>query len=196
MFLNSHFLMREVLLKPSAAAAAAATNAPGSRLTQQQQQQQQTPEHIPEPIHCRQQAGQLHAQQPPAAAAAAKGGTCHGCVPATAELSLAMSYVTAAAAAGSFKSVVLSVPDEVAPSDRDGNDWWPPGWNPSPAAAAAASDAAVAADCSETEGSAVDRTSLSDLVVAGVGTNRPIMREQDLFELLGLPYRPPHERCC
>jgi hypothetical protein len=41
-----------------------------------------------------------------------------------------------------------------------------------------------------------DRAKLAALVESGPGSERSIACEQDLFELLGLPYLEPNQRNC
>jgi hypothetical protein len=39
------------------------------------------------------------------------------------------------------------------------------------------------------------RAMLAALVCAGCGSGRAVVREQDICQLLGVPYREPSERC-
>lgn len=152
-------------------------------------------------------------------------------------LAEAIAYVRASAAAGMTK-VVLSVPDEAPPLDRDGRERWPSGWSPAAAAldsaaavdtaaagggkaggdtgrergaagpASTSSTAAVAA-AAPTVGSgsgctasvpvaavvSQQRAVLAGLVRASSGSSRVVVEEGDICALLGVPYRPPQERC-
>ena len=155
-------------------------------------------------------------------------------------LAEAVGYVQTSAAAGMSK-VVLSVPDEAPPLDRDLQEKWPPGWSAAAAvtaaaggggAAAAAAAAGVAAAgggvaaggggfCGAQEGAGAmadsvaqkshsmaqkshsvaqesqQRATLAALVCAGCGSGsgRAVVSEQDICQLLGVPYREPSERC-
>ncbi|KAF6250979.1 hypothetical protein COO60DRAFT_1705216 [Scenedesmus sp. NREL 46B-D3] len=188
MSLNSHYLMRAVNLLPGARHTAAASPS-GAAVSS---------------------GGVAAAAAPtnPAAAAAAaavaaqsedaSSGGRSSKPSASGSLAEAVEYAGAAAASGSIR-VVLSVPDEAPPTDRHGNEWWPPGWQPAHASAAAA-QAGVSVGSEAGSGDAAvaarGRTQLAALVESGPGSARSILREQDLFELLGVPYLEPNQRNC
>jgi hypothetical protein len=204
MNLNSHYLMRAVNLLPTARQAAANfTSAAASGDPSQMQQVEE---------------------------AAARAGSKSS---SSSELAEAVAYSAAAAASGSIR-VVLSVPDEAPPTDRNGKEWWPAGCQPTlvgsaaeltgtagssvsagaggeghtsaaaAAAAGASSGGGVDVDAGNKAGvqhvrptvGASDRAKLAALVESGAGSDRGIVREQDLFELLELPYLEPNQRNC
>jgi hypothetical protein len=199
MNLNSHGLFRmvEVRAKPlpgPAAAVAASGGGGGVAGTQQERQQEQ------------------HTAVEQAAAGRGTDGS-------SASLAEAVAYARTSSAAGMTK-VVLTVPDESPPLDRDLKEWWPQGWAPTaatapaaqpdsrdacgaakPAAvttagAAAAGVAAVQSDGVVQVVQAQQRVALAVLVHAGRGSDRPVLGEADICQLLGVPYREPWERCC
>eukprot|EP00879_Flechtneria_rotunda_P004475 GHRR01004729.1.p1 GENE.GHRR01004729.1~~GHRR01004729.1.p1 ORF type:complete len:577 (+),score=218.14 GHRR01004729.1:1794-3524(+) len=227
MFLNSHFLMREVEVihavgSCNGAAPAASGNSGSSSSSSG--------------TKMRRLDG---SSQFPSITAAAGAGDKGAAAAATAVqqedyVAGACAYVVAAASSG-VSRVVLSVPDEVPPVTRHGKCWWPPGWDPDDPAAVGAADAnkielsgsetaaaiadienvsrpnvtvgvgsgAVSSSIAGTAVTRIDsfrfvdsRTKLSRLVRARPGSNRPVVRESDLFELLGIPYRTPSERNC
>jgi hypothetical protein len=132
-------------------------------------------------------------------------------------LAEAVGYVQASVAAGMSK-VVLSIPDEAPPLDRDLQERWLPGWEaPHPAsssaggggysaaAAAGAGGGSCADDGRVEQGAAAlvgfaaesqQRAVLAALVCAGRGSGRAVASEQDICQLLGVPFREPSERCC
>jgi hypothetical protein len=211
MNLNSHYLMRAVNLQPTARQAAANfTSAAASGYPPQ-----------------------MHQVEDDKEAAAGEGS--HSSSSSNGDsLAEAVAYSAAAAASGSIR-VVLSVPDEAPPTDRNGKEWWPAGWQPAladtgqevarsagafgstsgtgaagvghtsaaAAAAGASSGGGIAWDAGKQTASvqridvgASDRAKLAALVESGAGSDRGIVREQDLFELLGLPYLEPNQRNC
>jgi hypothetical protein len=201
MNLNSHFLMRAVNLKQPARLTAAAlpASAAGSAAMQ-----------LGKPTGAAEAAASFNANTNSSSGSLAE----------------AVGYAAAAAASGSIR-VVLSVPDEAPPTDRNGKEWWPPGWQPADAAANQSSSAAAAAAAaagadggSDISGAAADggmeagkqrivsskddwgtnsrydRARLAALVESGAGSSRGIVCEQDLFELLGVPFLLPNQRNC
>jgi len=96
---------------------------------------------------------------------------------------------------------VLSVPDECPPADRDGKDFWPPGWGPADGAGAAAGTSAEFAGRDQGSSRAAGR--LDDAgwgadicTVAANRRYRTVESEEQLWALLGIPYRTPAERDC
>lgn len=106
-------------------------------------------------------------------------------------------------------SGIRSVPDEAAPLDSAGHEFWPPGWmQPAMGTATASSQAKMPDQASAAaRGSAAaavpaGKESAPHHVVAPQGAYAPaqakrrVESEADLFALLRTPYRPPHERDC
>jgi hypothetical protein len=131
----------------------------------------------------------------------------------SASLVEALACVRVSSAAGVTK-VVLTVPDESPPLDRQLRECWPQGWGPTESAAAAGDTGAPAAAEAATKTPAAAgmaavplvggvesvqsqlRGSLAALAHAGRGSDRVVLGEAEKSQLLGVPYREPCERCC
>lgn len=88
---------------------------------------------------------------------------------------------------------VLRVPEEAPPVDANLKEFWPPGWAP-----LVTTGANTAGDLNEQglTDAAEEAVNVKADKGAVVGSERQAKTEEDLFQLLGIPYREPHERDC
>jgi hypothetical protein len=84
------------------------------------------------------------------------------------------------------------VPEQVPPLNRKGFACWPPGWGPGSGVCRASGEAGRTG-----EAAAEQPASAGEGGGAGSGSAaRAVRTQRDVFELLGLPYREPHQRDC
>lgn len=90
----------------------------------------------------------------------------------------------------------MAVPDEAPPLDSAGREFWPPGWD-GPGAGAGATSSSTGQEGSGAEGPELQQQrALAAASGKGpeAGPKRRMETERDLFELLRIPYREPHQR--